>query len=102
MLPLPGCDGSFPLPFSRHPSLLPREFVGEKDVAQKFLAELSRRTAVMGAAWQSVGFVHGVLNTGACGRARAAAQVLSACSLRGFGRFWRSFCAAVAGNGQTE
>lgn len=46
--------------------------MGHPDVAERFLAELSRRTAVMAAAWQSVGFVHGVLNTGARGAARAA------------------------------
>lgn len=60
-----------------------RDLQGQPDMAQKFLAELSRRTAVMGAAWQSVGFVHGVLNTGAGHRWPRDAPAFHCCILRG-------------------
>lgn len=57
------CLAASSLPHQLPYYLTKRELEGEPEAPALFLQELSRRTARMAAAWQSVGFVHGVLNT---------------------------------------
>jgi uncharacterized protein YdiU (UPF0061 family) len=76
--------GTFQLPASRGEDALVAQLTdytikhhyphlaGTPGAPAAFLKEVCERTARLVAGWQSVGFVHGVLNTDKCARARAA------------------------------
>ena len=76
---------------------------GREDCYAAWLGEVAGRTGRLVAAWQSVGFCHGVLNTDnmsilgdtidyGCAPASSQGQVLQAvlrsCADSGLGRFW--------------